>query len=555
MKGNEADKNLFEAEREVLRCATALISDKRYGDNILLPKYLELVEEYEKLLKTTRKIFRMSDIQGYMLQKHRQEVQNLLDHANQGFLTFGPDLLVDGRYSAECTRIFGRKIFGESLLVLLEQQEGSEMIEVLRRSFTCKEETRAALWQKIPSQLKLNQKDVRIECKYIAQPEDEADPSLIMMILTDITDKLRAEEQIRYLSYHDKLTSLYNRAYVEMAIQGMEKQEVLPLSTIVIDINGLKLTNDVFGHEQGDRILVAMARTLTGSCRKNDIIARWGGDEFLVLLPRTGEDICQKVCERIRLACNEVSDTPIPLSAAFGMATKNEGGIHLSEIFGVAESRMYNDKLLGSREARRKIITRLETMINEDCYESTGHCARVKDLAAQFAKYLGLSSEDPDLGLLSQLADLHDIGKVALPRDMLGKSGPLTADEWKIVKSHSDIGYRMAQSIGEQALADIILAHHERWDGLGYPQGLKGEKIPFLVRLFSLVDVYDIMTHSRPYQGAKDIKDALREIKACSGSQFDPVLAEQFIKFTCEKQGISADSSIYSEIMGVVKNC
>lgn len=537
MKGNETDKSLFESERRVLHCATADISDQRYRDNELLPKYAQLAEKYRKLLKTTRKIFRMSDIQGYMLQKHRNEVQNLLDNANQGFLTFGPDLLVDGRYSAECSRIFGRKISGESLEVLLQQHNGSNLIELLRQSFTCGVEVRPDLLQKIPYQLRINEKDVRIEYKFISQPEDDTEPSLIMMILTDITDKLRAEEQIRYLSYHDKLTSLYNRAYVEMAVQEMGRQENLPLSTIVIDLNGLKLTNDVFGHEQGDRILVAMAQTLTKSCRKNDIIARWGGDEFLVLLPRTNEDICHKVCERIRLACNEVPDTPIPLSAAFGMVTWNESGIHLSELFGIAESRMYNDKLLGSREARRRIVASLVHMINEQCYENAGHSARVQSLAAEFAAYLGLSSDNQDLGLLNQLADLHDIGKVPLPKEILGKAGPLTADEWEIVKSHSDIGYRMAHSIGEPVLADIILAHHERWDGLGYPQGLQDEKIPYLARLFSLVDVYDIMTHARPYQSAKDVKTALSEIKAGSGSQFDPALTEMFLKLMQEKHG------------------
>jgi diguanylate cyclase (GGDEF)-like protein len=525
--------NLFVTEHAVLTAAVADISDSRYDGNVLLPRYELLVEYYRKLLRTTEKIFLISDGQGQILQRHQNEMRNLLDNVNQGFLAFGPDLIVNQQYSAQCLQLFGRKIAGLSIGQLLVQDGEDDVTQIFQRAFSGSEDEQQAILSQLPRTFKINEKRVHVECKLISQPKDNAENTLIMMVMTDITDQLQAEEQIKYLSYHDKLTSLFNRAYIEMLLPDLEGSGMLPLSVIVVDMNGLKLANDVFGHLQGDRLLVAMAEVLTKSCRQTDIIARWGGDEFLLLLPRTDSMECSKVCERIRRACNAAGDIPIPLSAAMGAVTKEAGVVSLIEMFSVAENRMYNDKMAASRAVRKRMIASMAGMLHTRCFESAGHSARVEKLAIDFSAFVGLAP-DREMKPFQQLATFHDIGKITIPKEILGKRGPLTASEWDIVKIHSDIGYRMAQSIDDPVLADIILALHERWDGQGYPYGLKGDQIPLLARLFFIVDVYDVITHERSYKEAMDKKTALQEITAGGGSQFDPSLVELFVKFMME---------------------
>lgn len=530
------DTSLFNDEEEILREALASIKREQFSGNELLPSYRLLASHYQKLLRITKKIFRISDSQGQVLQQHQNEIQNLLDNANQGFLTFGRDLKVDRQNSAECTRIFGREIAGLTITQLLG--DGNESLEnelIKTFAYVFSERDKKAL-ARVPTIIKINGKDVRAECKIISQPEEAADGILIMMILTDITERLKAEEQIRFLSYHDKLTTLYNRAHVEAVMPKYEQREFLPVSIIMLDMNGLKLVNDVLGHQQGDLLLVAMAKVLMKSCDSKDIVARWGGDEFLIILPQTDLDACLKVCEKIRSACEEVQDTAIPLSAAIGTATIESGVARLEEMFNVAENRMYNDKLKRVNEVRKSMIASLEGILCSRCFENSEHNERLKNLVIDFAGFLGLNMDSSEIKPIMQLARLHDIGKVAIPKEILEKPGPLTSNEREIIKGHSDIGYRMAQSIGELAVADVILALHERWDGSGYPHGLKGEQIPILARIFAIVEAYDVITHHRPYKAAIDNAAALKEIQSGIGSQFDPELAGKFLEFLRVKQ-------------------
>ena len=183
-------------------------------------------------------------------------------------------------------------------------------------------------------------------------------------------------------------------------------------------------------------------------------------------------------------------------------------------------------------EVRASIISEMERVLHERCFEPAGHSRRVQKLVVGFAEFCRLDVSKTDMKPLITLAALHDIGKVALPAKILGKKGPLTASEWKIIKSHSEIGYRMAQSVGEYDLAEVLLAIHERWDGTGYPRGLSGEQIPLLSRIFAIVDVYDILTHARPYGPALDKEAAMAEIVAGKGTQFDPDMTEQFVLFS-----------------------
>lgn len=535
MSKNGTDENLFKEECEALESAFADTLNEIYQDNQLLHRYEWLTGRYSKLLKLTRKIFRISDSQGRTLHRQQNEIQNLLDNANQGFLTFGLDFKVNRQYSGECVRIFGKKIAGLSILELMNEKGKIDIgvwSEVFTTVFSSAETKGDAVLAQFSPIIKVDDKDIRIECKLISQENDkEGERALIMMILTDITEKRKTEEQIQYLSYHDKLTSLYNRAYIDLVLPDLEKPELFPLSVIIIDVNGLKLVNDVFGHAQGDRFLILLAQVLQQSCRQTDIIARWGGDEFLILLPRANASICERICADIRLGCSKEVTHSIPLSAAVGTATKEKHTTTSTELFSVAENQMYANKLGERQQFRQNVIDEMEKKLDVHCFESPGHRERVRIRGKDFAAFLGFELDSGDMKPLDLLSRLHDIGKVVIPRDMLGKSGYLAESEWEVIKGHSDVGYRMAQSIGELALAEIILSLHEHFDGSGYPRGLIGEKIPFLARLFSLVDVYDILTHPRPYGRIMSETEALREIAASSGSQFDPDLTAKFLEY------------------------
>lgn len=525
-------ENLFEIEQEVLRSAISEAANRSDEGNELLPHYNFLIGHYAKLLKLTRKVFHISDIQGQSLQRHQAELRNLLDNANQGFLTFGPDLIVDRQYSAECSRIFGRKIAGNRITELLNQGDSSGTLQtILQNAFSCSAEQGTLVLQQFPSKFHIGEKDILVECKLIPQPGEVADSALVMMILTDETERLRAEDQIQFLSYHDKLTMLHNRAYVEKVLPELEKSEVLPLSIIMADMNGLKLANDVFGHQQGDLLLVELARALKKSCRQTDVVGRWGGDEFVILLPRTDKDSCDNICSRIHKICDEVDVGVIPLSVALGSTTKEVGVLRLTEMLSTAETKMYTDKLIKNKEGRKTIIASLEKMFLSRGLEEIGHRGRTAEMAVGFANFMGVDVGESEGNLLKQLAQLHDIGKVAIPAEILTCKRSLTAVDWDIIKSHSEIGYRIAQSIGESAVADIILALHERWDGNGYPLGLAGAQIPYWARVFAVIDVYDVITHERPYAPTMDEQKALLEIETASGSQFDPKLAQLFVEY------------------------
>lgn len=531
------DENLFQIEQEVLKDAIKDISNHHHFGDKLMPRYQSLITNYQKLLRVTRKIIRISDLQGQALQHQQIEMQNLLNHANQGFLTFGSTLKVNQKYSAECTRIFNRKISGALVVELFEKEDAAaqdSLRSILERVFLSPKEMAELELQQFPTIVHLNKKEIRVECKLIFSPDKTVDSTVVMMILTDITEQIKAQEKINFLSYHDKLTSLHNRAHIEDVLPALDKIECMPLSIIMADMNGLKLANDVFGHRQGDLLLVAMADVLKHSCRQTDVVARWGGDEFIVLLPWTDQEKCLKVCKRIQNACAAVDHCAIPLSAAVGMATKDSGNISLMELLSIAENRMYSDKLQKRKIVRKINIADLQARLISRCYEDAGHRERVYHMGIEFAEILGGFTES-ELELLSKLAQFHDIGKVAMPEDILGSDRSLTLSEWDIIKSHSEIGYRMAQAIGEQPVAELILSLHERWDGTGYPCGLKEEQIPFLARFFSIIDIYDVVTHERPYGKALAPKAALIEIEKGKGTQFDPKLAQCFLDYMSKK--------------------
>ncbi len=353
-----------------------------------------------------------------------------------------------------------------------------------------------------------------------------------MINFHDITEHKRRENEIKYLSYRDALTGLYNRTFFEEEIKRYAMTEdLLPFSVIMGDVNGLKIINDGFGHEEGDTVLKRIAQILLSCCRANDVVCRIGGDEFCVLLPRTKRTIAEKICGRIYKKCveiNTIGKHKINLSISLGYETKEYENDALTETIKRAESIMYRHKLLESRSAYSSIISAIKATMYEKSEEMEKHSERTVDLTVFLGKKLGLAEEQ--LNQLELLATLHDIGKMSIDRRILNKPGKLTASEWLEVKKHPEAGYRIALASPELVhIADYILYHHERWDGSEYPQGLKGEDIPFLSRIVAVVDAYDAITNGRSYKEAQTKEYAIDEIKKNSGTQFDPDVVKAFL--------------------------
>lgn len=345
----------------------------------------------------------------------------------------------------------------------------------------------------------------------------------------DLTEGNQAAEQIRYLTHHDKLTGLYNRTFFEDELVRLQSEPPLPLSIIVGDVDGLKLTNDAFGHKQGDQMLKAIANILKMSTRMEDAVFRLGGDEFAILLPETDEREANQVCVRIRNLCSQAADLPVQPSIALGAGTLAQGDRSLEQIVREAEERMNRSKLMESRSIRSAIIASLQKTLEERTYETKKHTERMQRLAERLGKRLSLTEDEMDE--LYLLCVLHDIGKIGIPDNILMKTGRLTADEWEVMKKHTEIGYNIAISSPDlKLIAAGIRAHHENWNGTGYPSRLSAEDIPMIARVISVIDAYDAMTHDRPYHKAVSQIAAIIEIDRCAGTQFDPAVVDAFKK-------------------------
>jgi diguanylate cyclase (GGDEF)-like protein/PAS domain S-box-containing protein len=346
-------------------------------------------------------------------------------------------------------------------------------------------------------------------------------------ISRDITERKNKEDEILYLSYNDALTKVYNRRFFEEEFRRLDTKKYYPLSIIMGDVNGLKIVNDAFGHLEGDKLLKKVAIHIKDICAESGIVARWGGDEFVVLLPNTSNAICSKLCKAI-LEKKESDEEKIKTSISLGYSTKSNSETNIIKTLKEAEDMMYKNKLIESNSYRYLIIQSITKTLSEKDHETEEHSNRLKHYCNRLGNIMGLS--EPELNELEIFAALHDIGKIGINENILNKKEKLTEDDWHMLKKHCEIGYRIVKSVPElMHIADYILAHHERWDGKGYPQGLKDTSIPLLSRILSVVDAYDAMTNDRSYRKALSKDEAIKELLINAGKQFDADVVEVFI--------------------------
>ena len=352
-----------------------------------------------------------------------------------------------------------------------------------------------------------------------------------VMSFRDVTERVKCEEVRQYQSTHDLMTGLFNRIYFETELQKIKVDALSPLSVISSDVNNLKMMNDIFGHERGDELIIAAARVLTACSSKGDFVVRYGGDEFLLIMPDCNEERAQAVQECIQAKCAGVEIEAIPLFLALGSATTIDSSTKISTIANIAETHMYQNKLSLDRHVRSANLDALTRVAHAKDDQTAEHSMRMKAMAVNFARRLRLSEDDVEH--IAAVAEWHDIGKVTIPEAILQKETSLTNDEWEVIKSHSQAGYWILRTVhgSHPTIEEAVLAHHEHWDGSGYPRGLKGEDASLLARIISIIDAYDIITHNRPYQKARSTQDAVAELQRCAGSQFDPQLVVEFVEF------------------------
>ncbi|MGJ7044269.1 HD-GYP domain-containing protein [Thermoanaerobacterium thermosulfurigenes] len=331
------------------------------------------------------------------------------------------------------------------------------------------------------------------------------------------------------IDIYDPLTGLYTRKYVEEKLSELDNFKNTSMAVVMLDINGIKMINDTFGYREGDKLLRSLANELKHGLGNNDIIARWGEDEFLVLMHDSNMENAAKKIETIVSTKIKLIKKDEQLSVAVGISSKRSSENSIIQAIKDAEEEMNRQKFVMNTSHRSVVVNAILATLHFKSWETEEHAKRLKDHCLIIGKEMNLSMKE--LNELALLAILHDIGKIGISESVLKKREPLTDSDWTEIKKHPEIGYEIISNIPElKTIAKYILYHHERWDGNGYPHGLKGEKIPLFCRILSVADAFDAMTNDRIYRKALKIDQAILEIKKNAGTQFDPYIAELFSK-------------------------
>lgn len=375
-------------------------------------------------------------------------------------------------------------------------------------------------------------------------------------ILTQQQELRLKNEELLVMAITDGLTKLYNYRYFQDCLTQavtMAEQENQPVALLIIDIDHFKHYNDLFGHQAGDQLLYELGQLLITELGPNDMVARYGGEEFTVILYGASQTDALNMAEKIRRA---VEEYPFPgceqqpagtLTVSIGVATYPDNAKNKEELIKLADEALYKAKYFSRNKVELyfSVLDELKSELNQSEAElinsikmlvrivnakdkyTYGHSERVGKYAVAIAEKMELSVED--IKTIKIGAFLHDIGKIEVSRAILMKRGRLTDEEFDLIKKHPHWGAEMIKTVEAlQPVIPLLKHHHERYDGKGYPTGLKGSKIPLHARIMAVADSFDAMTSNRPYGTRKNVKEAVDELKSCAGTQFDPDIVKVF---------------------------
>ncbi|NCB35275.1 MAG: diguanylate cyclase, partial [Clostridia bacterium] len=368
-----------------------------------------------------------------------------------------------------------------------------------------------------------------ISVEYYSYPQIK-DGRVIGAVITfmDIGERKKREAQIHYLSCYDPLTGLHNRRCFDENRVLIDTESNLPLSVIFADLNGLKMTNDIFGHAAGDELIRVSSEILKSACRQEDLIARIGGDEFIILLPKTNAGSAMKVLARIRAGFADVQVKAVKGSISLGLSTKTGADQPLDEVMANAENAMYKDKSVNRKNNSKDMINTIIDTLHTKNPREKRHSLAVADLSERIGSAMNLP--DDQLVKLRQAGYLHDIGKIILDDSILAKD-TFTAEEIDAIRQHPAAGYRILSLFDDMLdIAEFVYAHHERWDGTGFPRGIKGEQMPLISRIIAVAEVYDRVAHKGGLQPEGFEESGLEAIRKGAGKQFDAKVAEAFLR-------------------------
>ncbi len=438
----------------------------------------------------------------------------------------------------------------QSFLDLLGYQEdeviGKNMHELIHHSYSDGTEFPAS---KCPMRkaFKSGEK-VRIELDYLWKKNGEKIPveyssnplfngdTLIGAVVTfkDISKNIEHLRELEYSSYHDFLTNLYNRRFYSEKLNELNKSKKYPFAILNFDVNGLKTFNDVYGHETGDEVLKIVSKEICSIIPNEEVVARVSGDEFAAIMPNATKKNMNILINDISEKISKISVKNISISIAAGYYIKANDDITLEEAQKFAEDDMLKAKISEKSSYRNKAIQAIFKTLTEKYEEEKIHSQRVSSISVSIGK--ALKMEKPTIKLLETAALYHDIGKISIADSIIKKPGRLTNEEFKIIKTHTEIGYQILNTADQFSdLAKHALYHHERWDGKGYPRGLKGENIPLISRIIGVADAFEAMTADRVYRQKMPNDQAIKEIVMNSGTQFDPNIAKVFIEKVLRK--------------------
>lgn len=361
---------------------------------------------------------------------------------------------------------------------------------------------------------------IEISTRYRFNVKNEIE---VIGISRDVTERKINDDEIRYLSYHDQLTGLYNRRYFEMEIERLDTLRNHPISVITIDINGLKMTNDVFGHNAGDELIKQAARTLKQACREDEIIVRLGGDEFLILLPRTNEFDCIQIINRVQDIIRKEKDNKYLLSVSLGYGIKHSVDNQIKDIINQADQYMYQNKLIESEIHKRQLLGIIMKRLYRLDPDLRRHLKSMNELITQFGHYLKLKNEH--INELKLAAMYHDIGKIGIDENDVKLFQTDRVKYAYLLKRQPELSYQILRYITEYIeIANIILAYHENFNGTGYPRGIRGNDIPMESMMIHIVNNYDKLR----FNVGLSVEEAIKHLQAQKSIELEPKLCDQF---------------------------
>jgi len=353
-----------------------------------------------------------------------------------------------------------------------------------------------------------------------------------ILLIEDLRESIQKEDELKKLLKKDYLTDTYNRSAFDEDVLNFKASD-LPIYFVLADINGIRVYNESFGFETGDQIIAYVASTIKSHMKENMKVYRVGGDEFGFFIKNANMNDAE---ELINLIHQDMENQPFEFDVhiSFGYADLENFNKPFQVVFKNAEKMLFSQKIYDGSSVSLRTVDVIMAALFEKSKRELNHSKRVSSMSYHIAKFMNIGKNFEEKVKLSGL--LHDIGKINIDSSILNKVNDLNPEEWEIIKEHPRTGYMILNAVEEyRDIANIVLSHHERYDGSGYPRGLAGTYIPLEARVVAVADAYDAMTQDRTYRKSLSTAEAIQELRAGKGKQFDPNVVEIFITKVLKK--------------------